>query len=284
MELNEKIEKALRLLKSVRADEIEISYSGGKDSDVILELAKMAGINYRAIYKNTTIDPPGTISHCRKNKVEIINPKQTFFQLIERHGFPTRRARFCCDILKEYKVLDTSVQGIRRCESVKRAKNYKEPIICRTYGSKKNHVSIILPILEWTNEDVSEFIQMQKITCHPLYYDNKGNFDASKRLGCLCCPMKSDNGLSDFKSYPGFVKSFVKAGNVWLNAPREKEINSKKKFENVYDLFVHNIFFDSYESFRLAKNGLFGKTDCKSFLEKYFQIDLSSNDDNNLDI
>ena len=32
-------------------DPIEVSYSGGKDSDVILALTKMAGIPYRAIYQ-----------------------------------------------------------------------------------------------------------------------------------------------------------------------------------------------------------------------------------------
>lgn len=59
--LQKKVERAIRLLQSVSKDNtrlLEISYSGGKDSDVILELAKMAGVKYRAIYKNTTIDPP----------------------------------------------------------------------------------------------------------------------------------------------------------------------------------------------------------------------------------
>jgi len=57
--LKKKVKQAINLLQSIKTDEpIEVAYSGGKDSDVILELAKMAGIKYRAIYKNTTIDPP----------------------------------------------------------------------------------------------------------------------------------------------------------------------------------------------------------------------------------
>lgn len=66
-----KVARAVRLLQSIPKDggPVEVSYSGGKDSDVILELAKMAGIEYRAIYKNTTIDPPGTIKHCREKGV-----------------------------------------------------------------------------------------------------------------------------------------------------------------------------------------------------------------------
>ena len=80
---------------------VELSYSGGKDSDVILALAKMADISIRPIYKCTTIDPPGTIKHVRENGVEVVKPDETFFQLIEKQGFPTMRARFCCDVQKE---------------------------------------------------------------------------------------------------------------------------------------------------------------------------------------
>lgn len=52
-QLQKKVDFAIKLLRSIPTDEgeIELSYSGGKDSDVILELAKMAQIPYRAIYK-----------------------------------------------------------------------------------------------------------------------------------------------------------------------------------------------------------------------------------------
>lgn len=271
--LNEKIDIGIKLLKSIKADEIELSYSGGKDSDVILELAKLAEIPYKAIYKKTTIDPSGTIKHCRDNGVEILDPNKGFFELIKQSGFPTMRCRFCCDKLKEYKVLDNSIQGIRRSESAKRKNRYKEPVICRIYGSKANHVNVFLPILEWTDRDVADFIEMQKIKCHPLYYNN-GKFDVKKRLGCIGCPLKSDKGLSDFKEHPQMVKAWIKAGQIWWDKPRDHEIRSKAKFESIYDLFVHNIFFSSYDAFSIAKEGAFGKMNCKDALEKYFNIEL----------
>lgn len=72
-ELQKKIDRAIRLLKSIenatdengKVQPIEVAYSGGKDSDVILQLAKESGINFKAIYKCTTIDPPGTVKHAR---------------------------------------------------------------------------------------------------------------------------------------------------------------------------------------------------------------------------
>ena len=124
--LKKKVEQAIKLLQSIKTDEpIEVAYSGGKDSDVILELAKMAGIKYRAIYKNTTIDPPGTINHCKEKGVEVLQPKMKFFDIVRENGFPTMRARFCCKYLKEYKILDYVIIGVRKSESHKRAKLYQ---------------------------------------------------------------------------------------------------------------------------------------------------------------
>ena len=70
-ELQRKVDRSVKLIQAAgkvakeHGQPLEICYSGGKDSDVILELARMSGVEYRAIYKNTTIDPPGTIAHAR---------------------------------------------------------------------------------------------------------------------------------------------------------------------------------------------------------------------------
>lgn len=178
--LQRKIDRAIRLLQSVQKrydGEIEIAYSGGKDSDVILQLAKEAGIRYRAIYRNTTIDPPGTWGHVREMGVEILRAKASFFHLVAQKGFPSRFSRFCCEKLKEYKVLDKSVIGVRKAESRKRNERYNEPTQCRYHGAKteKNHVELIYPILEWTDEDVRDFIIDRKLKLAPIYYNGGAN-------------------------------------------------------------------------------------------------------------
>ena len=183
-DLQRKTDRAIRLLQGVQNGydgEIEIAYSGGKDSDVILQLAKEAGIKYRAIYKNTTIDPPGTLGHVRGMGVEILRAKTSFFQLVAQKGFPSRFSRFCCEKLKEYKVLDKSVIGVRKAESRAREERYNEPTQCRYYGAKteKNHVELIYPILEWTDEDVRDFIIDRKLKLAPIYYNSGG---ANRRI------------------------------------------------------------------------------------------------------
>lgn len=292
-ELEQKVERAIKLLRVAEisaqekarererenvsasyADFVEISYSGGKDSDVILHLAKMAGIKYIPIYKATTIDPPHTIEHARSVGAEVIKPKEGFFKLIESRGFPTRRARFCCSVLKEYKLLDVAVQGIRRSESTKRKERYKEPTICRIYGSKKNHVEVFLPILDWTDKDVEEFIKEQHIQCHPLYYDELGNFHVERRLGCMCCPLQSQRKLRlDFEAHPRMVSAYIRAGKKWFDT--HPNTSSRKKFGTIYDLFFHNVFCKSYKDYRYKTDGgLFERLDCKKFLEEHFKINL----------
>lgn len=178
-QLQKKVKQSIKLLQSVQKrhdGEIEIAYSGGKDSDVILQLAKEAGIKYRAIYKNTTIDPPGTLGHVREMGVETLRAKTSFFHLVAQKGFPSRFSRFCCEKLKEYKVLDKSVLGVRKAESRKRNERYDDPTACRYYGAKKeeNHVEHIYPILEWTDEDVRDFIINRKLKLAPIYYNSGG--------------------------------------------------------------------------------------------------------------
>ena len=280
--LDKKVEQAVKLLQvccKAAGEPLEIAYSGGKDSDVILELAKMSGIEYRAIYKNTTIDPPGTIKHVKENGVEIRRPKDSFFSMMSKRGYPNRYKRFCCSVLKEYKILDNSVMGIRKCESTKRAKRYTEPTACRIYGSKKNHVNAIYPILDWSDEDELEFIEERGIKLHPLYYREDGSIDITKRLGCMCCPLKYyKKRLQDFKQYPGMVKAYLRCGNEYLKShPQSK---TAKQYSDVYEYFVANAFFDNYRGFVKAKlcGILSDKPDYKKLIEDYFNIELPNFD------
>lgn len=277
-DLGKKVNMAITFLQSIPDKEpIEIAYSGGKDSDVILELAKMAQINFKAIYKNTTIDPPGTISHVLSKGVEILNPKKSFFELVSRKGFPSRKSRFCCENLKEYKVLNRAILGIRRCESHSRAERYDEPEICREYSKKdpSKNARHYYPLLEWTNDDVTRFIANRGINCHPLYYDESYEFHVERRLGCLCCPLASRNHrLKEFLQYPNMVKCYIRAGSIYWNSHPSSPM--KRYLSDVYEWFVMHLFCDSKEDFRLkfGENIFSGKTDCRLFLEHYFDISL----------
>lgn len=282
-ELQIKINRAIKLLQSAAAkaaeagQPLELCYSGGKDSDVILELAKMSGIKYRAIYKCTTIDPPGTIKHAIDNGAEIVRPEETFFQLIRRKGLPSRLVRFCCQILKEYKILDYAVVGIRSSESKKREELYKEPEQCRVYANK-DKVRQYLPILDWTDDDVTEFISERGIKCHPLYYDENGNFDVKQRLGCMCCPLAwKKHRIEEFKKHPIMVRQYIRNASYYFdNHYKNNNRKGETLFNNVYEWFTMTVFCESMTEFRerFGKNLFDEAIDCKKFLEDYFKVSL----------
>lgn len=274
-QLQRKIDASIKLLRSIQAahpsEMIEVAYSGGKDSDVILQLAKEAKINYEAIYKNTTIDPPGTIKHAQEIGCTILYPKKTFRQLIEEKGMPNRMRRFCCQQLKEYKVRDVCIIGVRREESLKRAERYKEPTECRFYGTKKEHVEAVYPILEWTTKDVADFLQDRCIKCAPVYYDENGVFHPERRLGCMCCPLASKhNRIAQFRQYKGMVRFYINAAQKFLDTHPKYQY----KYKDAVEWFYRDVFCTSNESWRLSKSGLFGIPDFKKFLEDYFDVKL----------
>lgn len=276
-QLQKKVERAIKLIQSAskiaqeHGQPLEVCYSGGKDSDVILELAKMSGVPYRAIYKNTTVDPPGTIKHAKERGAEILHPKISFFKLIENRGYPSRFNRYCCEYLKEYKVLDYAIVGVRREESVKRAKNYKEPELCRVY-SKNEKVRQYYPILDWTSKDVEDFINERDIICAPVYYDEKGIFHVERRLGCMCCPLAyKRKRIEEFKAHPNMVKAYIRAGEKWFN--NHPNTASAKRYSTIYAKFVRDLFFaDDTQGWEKLNNGLFSHPDYKEFLEDYFKI------------
>ena len=266
-ELQNKIRQSIKLLQTTCGgkDNVELAYSGGKDSDVILQLAKEAGIKFTPRYKNTTIDPPGTIKHCKDNGVEILQPKESFFEIVKKAGYPNRFHRLCCARLKEYPTeSDTVIVGIRRDESKSRKKRYLEPTICRVY-SKKKRVQQILPILYWTQDDVRMFIEDRNIKCHPIYYDENGFFHAERRLGCEGCPLMSQKKRVEFfKDNPRWLKAWVRAGHDFYH----------QRSLNEYEMMVGMLFYKSIRELNEIQNGLFGKMDCKRLLEERFGIKL----------
>lgn len=270
--LDKKIGFAKRLIETAankcakEGKRLEVAYSGGKDSDVLLWLAReVCGDSdiLRPCYKNTTIDPPYTVKHAKEKRVEIIQPQKTFAEIIQSYGFPHSSSRFCCGYLKEYKIEDNALIGVRKAESTKREKLYKEPENCRVF-SKKERVHQYYPLLDFSNQDIKNVVEQNDIQCHPLYYDADGTFHVERRLGCLCCPLQSERKrLEAFRNNPRMVLFYLRNGEKFLkNKP-----NSKTAIKNDGDVF--KMFYNNLHNDRDAS--LF-HVDYKDLIEKYFNL------------
>lgn len=119
-----------------------VGYSGGKDSDCLVDLFIRSGVKFTVIHNHTTLDIPDTVRYVRKRfaewtaqgiPCEIHKPKESFWQIcIRKKMLPFRTRRFCCEELKEYQPYPFAVYsfGVRRAESNGRAqrrnKKHKE--------------------------------------------------------------------------------------------------------------------------------------------------------------
>lgn len=264
-DLDHKVDRSIRLIRAVnRVSPVIIAYSGGKDSDVVRILCKLAGVPFTLVYNSTTIDPPYTISRNISLGARIVRPRYSFFELIRRKGLPNLRRRFCCSELKEGYIAPRLLLGVRASESVARSVRYVEPTGCRIY-SKEKHCDQIYPIFDWSLEDIEEFVIQNDIQLHPLYY-NDGVLDVTNRLGCIGCPLQGDRGRADFLRYPKILRQWCRAYADY--------VSNHKAVNGIYEDIVYHIFYSNHGTNKYEQNfnGLFTPPNAKELLEDYFHV------------
>lgn len=92
--LDIKIAKSkLRIEEFVRnlggEEKVYISFSGGKDSTVLLHLVRTMYPNMEGVFSNTGLEYPEIVDFVKtKENITIVRPKKSFKQVIEQNGYP----------------------------------------------------------------------------------------------------------------------------------------------------------------------------------------------------
>lgn len=130
---------AAKMSKTYYHKPLIITYSGGKDSDVILKLAMecLDEEDFEVMNSHTTVDAPETVYYIR-DKFKHLNeigikatikmahyedgtPKTMWNLIVDKQMPPTRFARYCCKELKETTTPNRFIAtGVRSAESVMR--------------------------------------------------------------------------------------------------------------------------------------------------------------------
>ena len=310
--LSLKVSEAMHRIESLYNEtngKCYLSFSGGKDSTIILALIKMCEDIYtipknaiKAVFVNTRIELDATeefVHWCKENwyeNIEIICPEKSFSEVLSQHGKPIKskmksecleryQKRYnetsrkmllgvsdslynkvllankdlhlmhddfkidisnkCCDFLKKKPIRKYCKQnemtgyylGIRLCEGGARELNAKQRLksggkLCT--GTRRG-IIVKMPIIDWTDEDVQEFIEYYNIPLSRAYTEY-----GMRRTGCIGCPfsikLKDDLEIlykyepNKYKACMFWLKDVYIAQNVSLEFDDEYEKERRDKW------------------------------------------------------
>lgn len=259
----DKVAIAIERLKAFEPEDgYYVAYSGGKDSDVVLDLVKRSGVKFDAHYNVSSVDAPDTIYYIRNKHPEVKFgfPRDsngnivTMWNLIARKRMPPlRMVRYCCYYLKEANGRGrVVVTGVRWAESTNRKNNRglvnigarkDRTIILNNDNDEskrmveqcyRTQTTLVNPIIDWEDADVWEYIHTNNLPYNPLY--DKGY----KRVGCVGCPMNR-NQKSELEKFPQLKRLYIRAFDKMLNnyTEEERKTMSWKNGEDVYNWWVN---------------------------------------------
>lgn len=199
-----------------------LAFSGGKDSTVLLALAKLAGVRFDAHYSVTGIDPPELVRFIRREYPEVAwdRPRESWWRGILVHGLPMRTIRWCCESLKEcHGDGRRLLTGIRAEESrTRRHRGMVEPC------NRGKHRHFVHPLLFWTEAEVWSFIRSEGLPYCELYDQGW------KRIGCVPCPFESPaNTRRSLQRWPRIFEATKKqAQKYWERRQGEVTAPSRR--------------------------------------------------------
>lgn len=265
-----RLQDAARLSEHRYKKPLMVTYSGGKDSQVLVALAERAGINFEVVNSHTTADAPETVYFIREQfkameergiKCSIIMPRYkdkpvSMWTLIPQKLMPpTRLVRYCCAVLKENTGRDRFIAtGVRWAESTRRKNSrgvmelmHKDPakrIILIGDNDEKRQLfetcnlkskMTVNPIVDWSDDDVWDYITSEKLPINPLYCEGW------KRVGCIGCPLAGGKMMQkEFARWPKYENLYIMAFDRMLKIRKEagKETNCWESGTDVFHWWI----------------------------------------------
>lgn len=247
------------------------TYSGGKDSDVMLELFKRSGIPFEVHNSHTTVDAPPTIYHIRETfkryendgiKCTIEMPRYkgkpvTMWTLIPQKKMPpSRLMRYCCSVLKETGCANRFIAtGVRWDESNARAERAAYETIA---GRKADKITATDEEIILMNDNdkrrrmTEHCMKKNKMVVNPIIdWTHRDIWDfiqsecikynplyecGYKRVGCIGCPMASKGRWKEFADFPTYKNAYIRAFDKMLY--ELKVIGKNPKWKSGNDVFL----------------------------------------------
>lgn len=304
---DERLSHSIELLKKAEKlalrydpeDGYFLAFSGGKDSQALYHVAKLAGVRFKAHMSFTSIDPPEVVRFVRTKYPDVVThkPKDSIYNLAVKKKFllPSRIIRWCCAELKEtYGAGTVCLTGVRREESVRRKKRNPIEISNRSFSGEFEDFT------EWQLEKIKKKLSHlnqdqysqpketdvrcisghDKIIVNPIIDWSEKDvwyfldcvvkvshcelYDKGyNRIGCICCPMsKHSHKLREIHDYPHVKERWIKT----IRKIREQKIGDNmlinKDWGGTTEEEICSNIFDWWIS---------GKSYTKWYAEKFLQ-------------
>lgn len=240
------------------------TYSGGKDSDVMLELFKRSGVPFEVHNSHTTADSPDTVRHIREvfRDLELKGIKCTIDYHVQANGKrltmwnlipiklmpPSRLVRYCCSELKETGCSNRMIAtGVRWDESQNRKKNRESYEAITANIKNKVKVSDEKMLLSDNDDTRKLFEQCQlkaKTVVNPIIDWKTSDIfefaDSEKicmncmykmgydRVGCIGCPMAGKKRWKEFADYPKYKQMYIHAFDRMLEERKRRGMDARK--------------------------------------------------------
>lgn len=224
-----------------------LAFSGGKDSQALYHVAKIAGVPFKAHMNFTSVDPPEVIKFVRHeySDVETIKPHDSIYRIaVSKKILPTRRVRWCCQEYKENAGAGkVTLIGIRHEESARRANRNEVEINSRKfsgdlngldeyrkeYFSKKRNQNKAVTIVNADGEQTIGCISgKESILISPIIHWTERDVwellnsigvkhcilydEGYSRIGCIMCPMSPRaQKIKEIQRYPHVKRNWIKA-------------------------------------------------------------------------
>src|SRR5574344_353199 len=227
---------------TTKIDKFLASFSGGKDSQVVLDLCTRAipSTAFEVIYSDTGYELPPSLElyksvqvHYKKRfpdlKFSLTKNHESVLNYWDKIGTPSDTHRWCCSVMKtaplykSLKIEGTNKQakvltfdGVRAEESTRRS-NYNR------IGKGVKHATVInaSPILNWNSVEIFLYLFKYNFHVNPAYRQGM------TRVGCLICPFSSEwNDMVSNNCYKKEVTPFV---------DRIEDFVKKSNIKDIYD-------------------------------------------------
>lgn len=252
---------ASEMSKTYYQKPLVLTYSGGKDSDVLLQLAIecLNPEDFEVLNSHTSVDAPETVWYIRdkfkelnamgiKASVQIPRYKdgrqKTIWNLIDSHSMPpTRLARYCCDELKETSTPNRFIAlGVRESESTNR--RGRDVFAIKTSSKKTGHFYDLDHVKDVFTDAERE---RERVGAEPndySVYDCKFIENAKKKKDLMCNPIYKwlDSDVWDFihdrqmKYNPLYDMGYLRVGCVGcpMSTRKRQELNRYPKYKLNY--------------------------------------------------